>query len=174
VAFGHIAQATARLLGAYGSSVCYWSRRRCPEAEAAGVSYLPLPELAAACDIVSLHLPANAGTRHIVDEAFLARMKPTAYLVNTGRGALIDDEALCRAIRAGRIAGAALDCYDPEPVDAGHPLVRLAAEYPDALLLCPHQGGIAQSAFRQVHGMLFSNLGRVMEGGRPEHIVNGL
>jgi lactate dehydrogenase-like 2-hydroxyacid dehydrogenase len=176
VGFGHIAQATARLLRAYGSTVYYCARHQAsPETEAAlGVSRLPLEELTARCDIVSLHLPANDDTCHIVNAAFLARMKPTAFLVNTGRGALIDDEALCDAIRRRSIAGAGLDCYDPEPVTAEHPLVRLAAEYPDALVLSPHQGGISTSAFHRAHAMLFHDLQLLMEGKRPEHICNGL
>ena len=63
--------------------------------------------------------------------------------MNTARGAVIDDGALCEAIRSGRLAGAALDAYDPEPVTADHPLVHLAAEFPDRLILSPHQGGIS-------------------------------
>ena len=101
-------------------------------------------------------------------------MKPGAYLVNTARGAVIDDEALAAAIRSGRLAGAALDAYEPEPVEADHPLVVLAREFPDRVVLCPHQGGIAQSAYRNVYRMLFENLKRIMDGQRPERIVNGL
>ena len=176
VGFGHIAQATARLLHIYGSKLYYYSRhRKSPEVEAQyGVTYLPLEKLAETCDIVSLHLPAELATFHIVDRDFLSRMRTTAFLVNTGRGALIDDEALCDAIRTGSIAGAALDCYAPEPATAEHPLVRLAAECPDALVLCPHQGGISQSAFRRAHEMLFQDLQKVLDGQRPDHIVNGL
>lgn len=176
VGFGHIAKATARLLNVYGGKVLYWTRHRAsPEVEEAyHAEYRSLTDLAQQCDIVSLHLPANPETRHIVDAAFLAHMKPEAYLVNTGRGALIDDEALCAAIRAGTIAGAAVDCYEPEPATADHPLVRLAQEYPDKLVLCPHQGGIAQSAFHHAHEMLFSDLQKVMDGEKPDHIVNGL
>ena len=84
------------------------------------------------------------------------------------------DEALGEAIRSGRLAGAAVDAYDPEPVEADHPLVRLAEEFPDRLVLCPHQGGIARSAYQNVYRMLFEDLGRVMAGQRPNNIVNGL
>ena len=139
-----------------------------------GVEYLPLYELAETCDFISLHLPATAQSRHLLDRAFFDHVKPGAYLVNTARGAVIDDEALAAAIRSGRLAGAALDAYEPEPVEGDHPLVVLAREFPDRVVLCPHQGGIAQSAYRNVYRMLFENLKRVMDGQRPERIVNGL
>ena len=101
-------------------------------------------------------------------------MKPGGYLVNTARGAVIDDGALCEAIRSGRLAGAALDAYAPEPVAADHPLVRLAAEFPDRLVLCPHQGGIVQAAFREAARMVFADIEQLMDGKRPDRIVNGL
>ena len=109
-----------------------------------------------------------------MDEAFLNRMKPGAFLVNTARGAIVDDEALCQAIRSDHLAGAAVDVYVPEPVPADHPLVKLAAECPDRLVLCPHQGGLTQASFQNVYRMLFENLAALMEGRRPERIVNGL
>ena len=74
----------------------------------------------------------------------------------------------------GQLVGAALDAYAPEPVEAEHPLVKLAQECPDKLVLCPHQGGLTEQSFRNVYRMLFDNLGRVMEGKRPDRIVNGL
>ena len=176
VGFGAIGRETAERLRVSGSQVYYYARhRKDPETERRyGVEYLPLEELAERCDIVSLHLPATAESTHMVDRDFLARMKPGAFLVNTARGAIIDDEALCEAIRSGHLAGAALDCYDPEPVPADHPLVRLAAEYPDRLVLLPHQAGITQSSFYNVYRMLFENLQRLTDGKRPERIVNGL
>ena len=176
VGFGAIGRETAERLRVSGSQVYYYARhRKDSETERRyGVEYLPLEELAERCDIVSLHLPATAESTHMVDRDFLERMKPGAFLVNTARGAIIDDEALCEAIRSGHLAGAALDCYDPEPVPADHPLVRLAAECPDRLVLLPHQAGITQSSFYNVYRMLFENLQRLTDGKRPERIVNGL
>jgi D-3-phosphoglycerate dehydrogenase len=176
VGFGHIAKAAAERLRAYHSTLYYYSRhRRPPEEEREyGVAYLPLHELAERSDIVSLHLPANSESIRMIGGEFFSHMKPSAFLVNTGRGAVIDDAALCEAIRSGKIAGAALDCYYPEPATSEHPIVKLAAEYPDKLVLCPHQGGIAQSAFRKAHEMLFSDLQKFMDGQRPDRIVNGL
>lgn len=176
VGFGAIGQETALRLRPNGTRVVYTARHRRPaEVEArCGVTYLPVEELVPSCDIVSLHLPATAESHHLVGRDFLARMKPGAFLVNTARGAIIDDEALCEAIRSGHLAGAALDCYDPEPVPADHPLVRLAAECPDRLVLLPHQAGITQSSFYNVYRMLFENLQRLIDGKRLERIVNGL
>ena len=119
-------------------------------------------------------LPATPESTHLLDRAFFGRMRPGSYLVNTARGAVIDDAALCEAIRSGRLAGAALDAYDPEPVTAEHPLVRLAAECPDRLILCPHQGGISHAAFREAARMVFADLEKLMDGKRPERVVNGL
>lgn len=176
IGFGAIAQATAKLLRSYGSRVYYYARHRRPEEveRQFGAEYLPLEQLLKRCDIVSLHLPATVESHHMVNEDFLRHMKPGSYLVNTARGAVIDDEALCEAIRSGHLAGAALDAYAPEPMEADHPLVRLAQECPDKLVLCPHQGGLTEQSFRNVYRMLFENLERVMEGKRPDRIVNGL
>ena len=176
VGFGAIGQETAARLRPNGTEVYYYARhRRDRETEENfGVAYLPLYELAETCDIISLYLPATAESRHMLNGEFFSHVKPGTYLVNTARGAVIDDEALGEAIRSGRLAGAAVDAYDPEPVGADHPLVRLAEEFPDRLVLCPHQGGIARSAYQNVYRMLFENLERLMEGKRPERIVNGL
>ena len=176
VGFGAIGKALARRLQAYGSQVVYYARHRQPEEVERdyGVTYLPLQELAARCDILSLHLPATAESRHLVDEGLLRALKPGAYLVNTSRGALIDDQALCAALRSGHLTAAALDCYDPEPAGLDHPLVQLGRELPDRLILCPHQGGISTSAFRRAHQVLQENLEAVLAGARPINIVNGL
>lgn len=176
VGFGAIAQETAKRLRANGTKVYYYARHRKDAGTEAAfqVEYLPLEELAARCDIISLHLPATAESTHMIDGSFLARMKPGSFLVNTARGAIIDDEALCGAIRSGHLAGAGLDAYDPEPVPADHPLVQLAREYPDRLILCPHQAGITLFSFRNVYRMLFENLGKLMAGERPDRVVNGL
>ena len=176
VGFGAIGQETAARLRPNGTEVYYYARHRKDEEteKRLGLTYLPLEELTARCDIVSLHLPATAESTHLVDRDFLARMKPGAFLVNTARGAIIDDEALCEAIRSGHLGGAGLDAYAPEPGPADHPLVKLAHECPDRLILCPHQAGISLSSFHNVYRMLFGDLGRVMAGQRPENVVNGL
>ena len=93
-------------------------------AEALGAVLLPLDELLARSDFVSIHCPLTAETRHLVDKRRLARMKPTAYLVNTARGGVIDQAALAQALAERRIAGAGLDVFEPEPLPAGDPLLE--------------------------------------------------
>lgn len=176
VGFGAIGQAVAERLKPYGAKILYYAphRRAAEVEERLGAQYLPLDQLIPQCDIISLHMPATAESHHMVNAPFLRQMKPGAYLVNTARGAIIDDDALCAAIRSGQLGGAALDCYEPEPAESEHPLVRLAAEYPDRLILSPHHGGLAHSAFTAGHILLFQNLTAVAQGQRPQCIVNGL
>ena len=176
VGFGAIGQATAARLRANGSQVFYYARhRRDPETEArCGASYLPLEELAETCDIVSLHCAVTDETRNMVDEDFLARMKPTAYLINTARGDLVDNDALRRALTEGRIAGAGLDTLAPEPVPADHPLVTLPPEIQRRVVLAPHLGGITEASFRRAHAHMWRNAQRLAAGERPDSVVNGL
>ena len=161
VGFGDIARATAERLAAFGCELYYYTpRRRAPEEEARwNVTYLPLEELAAKCDLVSLHCAVTEQTRNMVDEAFLARMKPTAYLINTARGDLVDNLALRRALMEGRIAGAGLDTLAPEPVR-------------DRVVFSPHLGGITEGAFRRGHLHMWRNAERVAAGEKPDNIVN--
>ncbi len=176
VGFGAIGRAAAERLRANGSKLCYWSRHRRDAATEAAfdMEYLSLYELAERSHIVSLHIPANRETEGLIGRDFFSHMRPGSYLVNTARGGLIDNDALGEALRSGRLAGAAFDNYVPEPVPADHPLVLLAREFPDRILLCPHQAGITQTAFRNVYRMLFENLGELMAGRRPQRIINGL
>ena len=176
VGFGDIGRATAERLAPFGCELYYYTRhRRAPEEERKyGVTYLPLEELAAACDIVSLHCAVNDETRNMVDEDFLARMKPTAYLINTARGDLVDNEALRQALLEGRIAGAGLDTLSPEPVPAGHPLTALPPEVQRKVVLAPHLGGITEASFRRAHAHMWRNVEHLAAGERPDNIVNGL
>ncbi len=124
VGYGRIGRAVGRLAEAHGMRVVHTSRS----------GGLPLDELLATADVVSLHLPLSEETRHLIDEAALARMKPTAVLVNTSRGPIVDEEALVAALTEGTIAGAALDVFEHEPeVHAG--LLGL-----ENVVLVPHLG----------------------------------
>jgi len=137
VGYGRIGQAVGRLARAHGMDVVYSSRS----------GGIPLAELLAAADVVSLHLPLNAETRHLIDATALATMKPTAVLVNTSRGPIVDEAALVEALAAGRIAGAALDVFEREPeVTAG--LLEL-----ENVVLVPHLGSATHET-REAMGML--------------------
>ncbi len=176
VGFGDIARATAARLNAFGCEVYYYTKHRRDRdvEERCGVTYLTLEELAATCDIVSLHCSVNDETRGMVNDAFLARMRPTAFLINTARGELVDDKALRRALVEGRLAGVGLDTLAPEPVAADHPLVKLPAPICDRVVLSPHLGGITEAAFRRGHLHMWRNAERVVDGHKPDNIVNGM
>ena len=176
VGFGDIAKATAERLAAFGCEVYYYTkhRRDREEEERYSVTYTSLEELAASCDIVSLHCAVTEETRGMADEAFLARMKSTAYLVNTARGELVDNLALRQALMDGKLAGAGLDTLAPEPVTADNPLVTLPAPACDRVVLAPHLGGITEASFRRSHLHMWRNAERVADGHRPDNIVNGL
>ena len=176
VGFGDTARATAERLRPFGCEVYYYTkhRRSWEEEERCGVTYMPLEELAATCDVVSLHCAVTDETRNMVDEAFLGRMKPTACLINTARGELVDNEALRKALIDGHLAGAGLDTIAPEPVPADHPLVTLPAPACDRVVLEPHLGGITEAAFRRGHLHMWRNAERVADGHKPDNIVNGL
>jgi glyoxylate reductase len=143
VGYGRIGQAVVRRLDGFGCEILHTSR-------AGG---LPLEELLERSDFVSVHTPLTTETRGLIGGAALARMKPTAYLVNTARGPIVNSEALGRALRAGRIAGAALDVTDPEPLPAGDPLL----EAPNLLVL-PHLGSATYATRERMADMAVDNL----------------
>ena len=112
-----------------------------------------LEEVLGRSDAVSLHVPLTPTTRHLIDEAALAQMKPTAVLVNTARGGVIDQDALGRALRDGVIAGAALDVTDPEPLPPDHPLLELPN-----LLVLPHIGSATHPTRERMADVAVDNL----------------
>lgn len=176
VGFGDIAQATARLLRPFGCRLLYYSAHRRPEAaeQELGVSYLPLEELAERCDILSLHCAVNDQTRRMVDAALLSHVKPGAILVNTARGELIDNLAVREALLSGRLGAIAVDTLDPEPTPADHPLVDLPPEAACRAVYSPHLGGITGGSFRRAHANMWNSVRLILEGKRPNYIVNGL
>jgi D-3-phosphoglycerate dehydrogenase len=167
VGLGGIGTRMAHLCGALGMRVVAWTRAPAPERlRAAGAAYLPLDELAAAADVVTLHLAATTETVGLVSEAFLRRMRPDALLVNTARGELVDEAALVRALREGWIAGAALDVFSTEPLPADHPWRDLPN-----VVLTPHVGFRTPEASGRSVRMALENLIDLFEG-RPRHVVN--
>jgi glyoxylate reductase len=163
VGLGKIGQATARRARAFGMEIAYAGRRRA-QAEVEqelGARFLSFEELVGAADVVSLHCPLSAETRHLIDAATLDRMKPTAFLINTTRGPVVDEAALAAALRDGAIAGAGLDVFEREP--EVHPdLLGL-----ENVVLIPHLGS-ATVETRTAMGVLAArNVVAVLAGEAP-------
>lgn len=176
VGLGDIAVATARRLRPFGCPMFYYApHRRPPEVERElGVDYLPLNELAARSDILSLHCAVTPETEGMVNAAFLSGMKEGAYLINTARGQLMDNLAVREALLSGRLAGAGFDTLWPEPTPGDHPLVALPEELRDRVAYLPHLGGNTGPALEAAHRMVWDNLGRLVRGEPLQHIVNPL
>jgi glyoxylate reductase len=151
VGWGRIGQAVARRAEGFGMEVVHSSRS----------SGVPLDELLERADFVSLHTPLTPDTRHLIDADALARMKPTALLVNTARGGVVDQDALRQALHDGTIAGAALDVTDPEPLPSDHPLL----DAPN-LLIVPHVGSATVRTRARMAEMAVENLLAALDG-RP-------
>ena len=118
-------------------------------------------------DFISLHVPLSDETHHLIDQERLKLMKPGCRLVNTSRGPVIDESALARALREGRLAGAALDVFEEEPLSADHPLCGT----PNTLLT-PHISGLTDSALERASLMAAQGILDVLQGRRPEHVAN--
>ena len=164
VGMGDIGRTACVLFQAVGCQVVYWSRRQHPDAP---VPYAPLPEIAA-CDVVVLVIALGPETRGLVDEAFLAAMKPGALLVNGARGEVVDEPALVAALSEGRIT-AALDVFGVEPLPSDSPL-RSAP----GVLLSPHMAGSTGEAAMRIVGQAKANILRVLDGEPVVDVVNGL
>jgi lactate dehydrogenase-like 2-hydroxyacid dehydrogenase len=166
VGYGRIAQATARIAhAAFGMQIAYTSRRRAAadiEAQAGARYIATVDELVASADVVSLHCPGGADTFHLINASRLARMKPTAVLINTARGAVVDEAALVAALSERRIAAAGLDVYEEEP--RIHPgLVSL-----DNVVLLPHLGSATMETRTAMGMRVAANLDAFFDG-RPLH-----
>ncbi len=168
VGLGRIGSAVARRAQGFSMRVIYFDPVRHPELETElGVEYVPLDELLAQADFVSLHCPLTAATQRLIDAAALRRMKRTAILVNTARGPVVDTEALVEALRQGWIAAAALDVSDPEPLPADHPLVAL----PNCTV-APHIASATVRARERMATMAAENLLAGLRGERLPYCAN--
>ena len=155
VGFGRIGQAVARRAQGFGMEVLYHDLQALPDDVTGplGATYLPLEELLPRADFVSLHVNLSEVTRHLINAASLALMKPTAILVNTSRGPVVDQFALADALRDGVIAGAALDVTDPEPIEMDDPLLEL-----DNCLIVPHIASASRATRGRMAAMAAANL----------------
>jgi phosphoglycerate dehydrogenase-like enzyme len=158
--FGHIGQAVARRLTGFGVRLIYYDLHKAsPDVEReCQACYVPMDELIATSDVLSLHLPANPSTDLIINEDVLARTKPGLILVNTARGSLIDEHALAAAIADGRVLGAGLDVTAEEPLPVTSPLLAL-----DRVILTPHVGGAVANNFPRVIRRAYRNVRAALE-----------
>jgi len=165
---GRIGQAVARRAHGFSMRVLYSGPRRLPEAEerSAGMTYVPLGDLLEQSDFVSLHPPLNADTRHMISDREFKSMKATAFIVNTARGAIIDEAALVRALKAKTIAGAGLDVFENEPKVA-----RGLLSMPNVVAV-PHLGSSVAELREQMANIVVDNVLALLAGKRPPNIVN--
>lgn len=168
VGLGGIGEAVARRAAGFGMRILYTRRHRLPaERESAlGVAYRPLDGLLEESDFVSLNVALTPETAHLIGRRELALMRPSAFLVNTARGPVVDEKALVEALRSRRIAGAALDVYEHEPaVEPG------LVELPN-VVLTPHIGSAALDTRARIAGIVAENVAAVVEGRRPPNLYN--
>jgi phosphoglycerate dehydrogenase-like enzyme len=166
IGLGKIGQAIARIGKAFEMNVIAWSQNLTEEtAAAAGVKRVEKAELLQQSDFVTLHLVLSARSRGIIGAADIALMKPTAWLVNTSRGPLIDEAAMIAALEGKKIAGAALDVYDIEPLPKDHPLRKM-----DCVMASPHVGFVTQGTYRIFYGDIVENILAWMDG-KPVRVL---
>jgi phosphoglycerate dehydrogenase-like enzyme len=168
VGLGRLGARMAAVGRAFEMEVVAWSQNLTAERAAeAGAALVSKEELFATADVVTIHLVLSDRTRGLVGAPELARMKPTAYLVNTSRGPIVDEAALLDALHAGRIAGAGLDVYATEPLPADHPLRRA----PNTVLT-PHIGYVTTGTYEVFYGDAVEDIARWLAGD-PVRVLNG-
>lgn len=168
VGLGNIGQQVTRRIKAFDARVIYYDlfRRSREEEEKLGVEYVPLNTLLETADIVSLHVPLNDSTSHMIGAAELSRMKPKAILINTCRGDVVDEAALIKALQEHQIMGAGLDCQEKEPADPNNPLLKLPN-----VTLTPHSAGPTVDSYRKRFGNGYANIQRVANGQPPLWVI---
>jgi glyoxylate reductase len=165
---GRIGRAVAKRAQGFSMRTLYWTPRRKPEAEEreAGLVYVSYDQLLAESDFVSVHAPLNAETRHLVGERELRLMKPTAFIVNTARGPIVDEKALVRVLSEKRIAGAGLDVYENEP-RVEPELLKM-----QNVVLTPHLGSAVTELRESMANMVVDNIQAILDGRRPPNCWN--
>jgi D-3-phosphoglycerate dehydrogenase len=168
VGFGSIGRETARRLAGFGCRVLVADPYVGPEAiTGCGACPASLDELLPRSDFICLHAAVTPATAGMVNDAFLGKMKPGAFLVNTARGELIDEAALRQSLESGRLAGAALDCFQKEPPEGDHPLLQLPQ-----VIATPHTGAHTDEAVNAMGRLALDACLAVLRGERPAHVVN--
>lgn len=168
VGVGRIGSRVARKLSSFGLRIIgndpYLSEERRSEL---GLEFVDKEELFKNSDFVTVHTPLTEETRHLINRETLSWMRPTAYLINTSRGPMVDDEALAEAVRAGSIAGAAIDVYDHEPPEPNHPFFGL-----ENVILTPHIGWASEEAGWEIRRSIVDDIIAAAEGRPARCVVN--
>jgi len=160
VGLGKLGAKVSKLAQAFGMNVIAWSPNLTPErCKEVGVGYASKEELFASADIVTIHVVLSQRSRGLVGSADLARMKPTAFIVNTARGPIIDEAALLQTLQQNRIAGAAVDVFSVEPLPVDHPFRKL-----DNLVLTPHLGYVTEETFRAHYSQMVEGIDAWFKG----------
>lgn len=168
IAFGNIARAMARRAKALNMRVIAYDPFAPAQAfEEAGVEAVSLDELAAQSDYVSCHLPLSEQTRNLIDARFFSKMKPTAYFINTSRGAVVKEADLIAALREKRIAGAGLDVFEKEPIAPDHPFCAM-----DNVTLTPHSASYSDATMATQRRRIGRDALKVCRGGLPDFVAN--
>ncbi|WP_351233680.1 2-hydroxyacid dehydrogenase [Streptomyces sp. NPDC002133] len=169
VGLGHIGKEVARRAVAFDMKILYSGRNRVPqetENRLGGARHVPLDDLLRASDYITLHAPLTDDTRHLIDDARLALLKPTAFLVNTARGALVDQDALADALASGTLAGAGIDVFDPEPPTAALRLLKSPN-----VVLSPHVAGVTRETLVRIALAAVQNVIGHMDGKPLRDVV---
>ena len=165
---GLIGKAVAKRAQGFSMRVLYWTPRRKPEDEerGAGLTFVPLDQLLRESDFVSLHSPLNAETRHQIGPSEIGLMKKSAFIINTARGAIIDEAALVRALKGRKIAGAGLDVFEHEPK------VHAELKRLKNVVLVPHLGSATAEVREEMANIVVDNIGALLGGRVPPNCVN--
>jgi len=167
IGLGKIGTATARRLKPFGVDLVYYSRTRKEDVEEElGMEWVSLEQLLRRSDIISLHVPHSPETYHMLSSVEFEMMKDGVYIVNSARGKIIDQAVLVEALKSGKVAGAALDVFEVEPLPQGDPLASM-----DNVILAPHLGASSQEAMWRMATQVADGVFKVMNGERPDHPV---
>ena len=167
VGLGKLGSKVSKLAQAFGMNVIAWSPNLTPEkCKEAGVGYASKEELFSTADIITIHVVLSQRSRGLVGREDLARMKPTAYLVNTARGPIVDEAALLEVLQQKKIAGAGVDVFPVEPLPTDHPFRKL-----DNMVLTPHLGYVTEDSFRNHYQQMVEGIDAWFKGEPPRRLA---
>jgi D-3-phosphoglycerate dehydrogenase len=168
IGFGRIAKQIAEKMKIFGmKAICYDPFLTAEQCEAGGATKMELDDVMKNADFVSINVSLTEQTRHMIGAHELGLMKPTAYLINCGRGAIVDEAAMVKVLQEKRIYGAALDTFEVEPILPGHPLLDL-----DNVITTPHSAWNTKESMYSMQYVAARQIALVLQGKKPEHCVN--